>query len=249
MACQIALKPFNDPADRVAFHRRGHPAPWRGQTKGGTVPHGATCGSCCSTRAEEATTASITLIDCGSAKAPDIVAILEAARCRVSTVPLAAANGHDLSDAGAVVISGGPLLFTDPGVAATLYHQLAFVDRLAQPVLGICLGHQGLGARAGAQVSRGPQRRCAERIVPCEDHPLFAGLPHGCFPMTADHCEGITLPRGWRLLASSDHYPVEAMASERRPHLGVQFHPEVSGEPGRRLLHNFCRLAREYAGQ
>ncbi len=166
----------------------------------------------------------------------------------MTTVPLAAANGHVLTGAGAVVISGGPSLFTDPGVGATLHGQLAFVDRLAQPVLGICLGHQGLGARAGVRVHRGTERRCAERIVPCEEHPLFAGLPDA-FPMVADHCEGIPLPPGWRLLASSAHYPVEAMASQRLPHLGVQFHPEVSGEPGRRLLHNFCRLAREHNGQ
>jgi len=50
----------------------------------------------------------VTLMDCGSSKVPDIASLLFALCCRVQTVPLSAANEHDLGSCGAVVISGGP---------------------------------------------------------------------------------------------------------------------------------------------
>ena len=191
---------------------------------------------------EEDATLGITLIDCGSAKVPDLEAALRAWRCEVQRVPLAGASGHHFGR-GAVIISGGPLLFSDHGVGARLGRQFAFFDALELPALGICLGHQGMGVRAGARVHLGVERRCAETITVCAEHPLFAGLPP-TFSMTTDHCEGIGLPPGFLALASSRHYQVEAMASRSRPHFGVQFHPEVSGEPGRIVLRNFIQLAR-----
>lgn len=186
----------------------------------------------------------VTLIDCGSAKVPDIAAALAGLGCGVRTVLLAVANQHDLSASDAVVISGGPHLFTDTAVGSTLRRQLGFIDTLELPALGICLGHQGLGLQAGARVHLGPERRGTEIITARGDHPLLAGLPSS-FPMGADHCEGISLPEGFRLLASSEFYEVEVMASASKPHFGVQFHPEISGEPGRRVLQNFCELARK----
>lgn len=190
----------------------------------------------------------ITLMDCGSSKVPEITSALLALRCRVQVVPLAAANEHDLGSCDAVVISGGPRLLTDSSVGATLKRQFQFLDALELPVLGICLGHQGLGVRSGAQVYLGPERRSTEIIVVHQEHPLFYGLPPR-FPMRADHCEGIPLPAGFRRLASSEHYEVEAMASSSRPHFGVQFHPEISGEPGRIVLENFCQMARVAIGR
>ena len=189
----------------------------------------------------------VTLMDCGSTKVTDIASALFASECRVQTVPLVAANEHDLGCCDAVVISGGPQLFTDGAVGATLARQFQFLDTLELPVLGICLGHQGLGLRAGARVYLGPERRSTEIITAHREHPLFRGLPPS-FPMRADHCEGIPLPAGFSKLASSEHYEVEAMASGSRPHFGVQFHPEVSGEPGRVVLQNFCDMARAAAG-
>ena len=46
-----------------------------------------------------------------------------------------------------------------------------------------------------------------------------------------------------------EHYPVEAMAARHRPQLGVQFHPEVSGPTGQRLLHNFVAWSRARVAQ
>jgi len=57
-----------------------------------------------------------------------------------------------------------------------------------------------------------------------------------------NHREGISLPEGFLLLGSSLNYPVEIMASASKPLLGVQFHPEVSGMPGRILFGNFMQI-------
>ena len=180
----------------------------------------------------------IVLVDCGSDKTEDIAAILAGCVRSVEAVPLRHANRHGVNTADAVVISGGPLLFTDREVAPGLNAMFAFLTELKAPCLGICLGHQAIGTHYGARVYLGEARRSEERIrIEC-DHPLFKGFPD-TVTLREDHCEGIDLPAGFRLLASSEAYPVEAMADDGRGLYGVQFHPEVSGELGRRLLKNF----------
>jgi GMP synthase-like glutamine amidotransferase len=175
----------------------------------------------------------VTVVNCGSKKVGDIARLLARHGARPEIVPLRAAGAGELGDA--VVVSGGPRLFTKE---RRLIDRFAFLDDLAQPILGICLGHQALGMRDGARVYLGEPRRDVERLEIEVAHPLFDGLgPSPAF--REDHCEGIDLPDGWRLLASSEAYPVEAMVHDTRPRCGVQFHPEVSGETGERFLRNF----------
>jgi len=186
----------------------------------------------------------VTLVDCGSRKVPDIAALLAAAGASVATVPLPA--GPEASTGGgsdAVVVSGGPALFTDPEQGALLVERFRFLDTLTVPVLGICLGHQALALRAGGAVFRGPARREHETIEILEDHPLLAGLARPLH-MREDHVEGVTVPAGWRRIARSAHYDNEMMAAEGAPRFGVQFHPEVSGGAGERLFANFLALVR-----
>lgn len=110
------------------------------------------------------------------------------------------------------------------------------------PVLGICLGHQALALRDGARVYLGPARRGVEDVEPVGAHPLFAGLgPRIAFG--TDHTEGVALPPRYQLLARSAAYPVEAMGDDARRRYGVQFHPEISGELGQRLIARFVALA------
>lgn len=184
----------------------------------------------------------VILIDCGSFHIAALERALAGHGCLIATVRLPAANGADFSLAHAVVISGGPHLFTDPETASVLAPQFAFIDTLTLPVLGICLGHQALGIRAGVSAYRGKERRQEEVIRIVADNELFHGLASE-FSMKTDHCEGIFLPEGFERLAASDCYPVEAMAAKRLPHYGVQFHPEISGEPGAILIGNFLRIA------
>src|SRR5262245_47720342 len=170
----------------------------------------------------------VAVVDCGSSKCDALVALVASAGAHAESVELARAAAIQ---ADAVVISGGPRLFT---AEPSLIDAFAFIDALSVPVLGICLGHQAIALRAGAKVYLGVERREPELVTLARSHPLLAGLPPSV-TFVADHCEGITLPEGFECLASSQHYPVEIMACDPRRLYGVQFHPEVSGAAGQTL--------------
>jgi GMP synthase-like glutamine amidotransferase len=180
----------------------------------------------------------VVLVDCGSKKVPDLARIVEELGAHCQTVTLAAAAHHRFAPTDAVVVSGGPHLFTrEP----ELVGRFAFVDTISGPLLGICLGLQAIALRHSATLFRGAERRGPERIEIRTAHPLTAGLGRAV-TLVADHCEGVTLPEGFALLGSSAHYPVELMACDARRRYGVQCHPEVSGPAGRQLLAAFLAL-------
>jgi GMP synthase-like glutamine amidotransferase len=183
----------------------------------------------------------IGLVDCGSRGVERIRTILSVAGAAVAIIPLPQIGATPPPGLDAVVISGGPHLFTAGETGVALVERFAFIDRFATPILGICLGHQAIGLRFGAQVYRGPAVRRPEPIHITAPHSLFAGIPSGAV-FVEDHTEGITLPPGFSHLAESGTYPLEAMAHRSRPLYGVQFHPEVSGRVGERVLENFLEL-------
>ncbi|HZO14819.1 MAG TPA: hypothetical protein VFB62_16205, partial [Polyangiaceae bacterium] len=74
----------------------------------------------------------IAVVDCGSAKVEALVAMIGARR-------IALEDARQALEADAVVISGGPHLFT---AEPSLIDAFAFIDDLRVPTLGICLGHQ-----------------------------------------------------------------------------------------------------------
>jgi len=114
------------------------------------------------------------------------------------------------------------------------------------PVLGICLGHQGLGQMLAGKVSSAPEAMHGRlsRIHHSEDG-LFAGIPQD-FPVVRYHSLAITDmgPEG-NVSAWADDGVVMGIEHRRRPMWGVQFHPEsIATEHGARLVENFYDLAR-----
>lgn len=60
--------------------------------------------------------------------------------------------------------------------------------------------------------------------------------------MMEDHCETISIPANFKLIASSDACVNEAMEHTELPLFGIQFHPEVSGNHGRIVIENFVNF-------
>jgi para-aminobenzoate synthetase len=113
------------------------------------------------------------------------------------------------------------------------------------PVLGVCLGHQGLGVLCGAEVIRAPEPmhgRTSRVIHSGRD--LFAGMPQR-FEVVRYHSLILAepLPDELECVARTPDGTVLGVRHRVRPLWGVQFHPESIGtELGLRLIENFNML-------
>ena len=113
------------------------------------------------------------------------------------------------------------------------------------PLLGVCLGHQGLGWVNGSAVVHAPEAMHGRLSAVLHDEsPLFAGIPRE-FQAVRYHslCVQQPLPDELEPIAWTSDGVLMALAHRTRPQWGVQFHPEsISTEHGRKLLANFRDL-------
>jgi anthranilate synthase/aminodeoxychorismate synthase-like glutamine amidotransferase len=143
-----------------------------------------------------------------------------------------------------VVISPGPGHPANPrdfGVCGDV------IDRFEDvPILGVCLGHQGIVHRLGGRVVRAPTivHGKTSPVNHCADG-LFAGLPQG-FEVMRYHsfiADRDTIPECLEVTAETAEGLVMGVAHRDRPLVGVQFHPESIGTPlGRLLLERFLAM-------
>lgn len=146
-----------------------------------------------------------------------------------------------------VVISpgpGSPDNSTDFGICAEV------VASAQIPVLGICLGHQGIALGHGGTVTHAPAPRHGRRSeIRNLGTDLFAGIPP-TFDAVRYHSLAVTdVPEELEVTAYSDDGVIMGLRHRTLPQWGVQFHPEsISTEHSLALLNNFARLTREWAG-
>jgi para-aminobenzoate synthetase len=144
-------------------------------------------------------------------------------------------------DFDAIVLSPGPgrpQRWHDFGVCADILRHAEV------PVLGICLGHQGIGNLLSGNVGAAPTVMHGRLSrVRHDDTGLFAGIPQA-FSVVRYHSLAVTGlgPEG-RVTAWTDDGVVMGIEHRTRPQWGVQFHPEsVATEHGRRIVENFYEL-------
>ena len=149
-----------------------------------------------------------------------------------------------------VLVSPGP---GNPATAGVSLDAIRFAADRRLPLLGVCLGHQCLGAAFGAAVVRAPSLVHGEASpVRHEGAGVLAGVSSP-FPAARYHSlciDPATLPAELEATAWTDDGVVMAVRHRRLPLEGVQFHPESVLTPdGPRLLTNFLRLAGEAVGE
>ncbi len=141
-----------------------------------------------------------------------------------------------------IVVSPGPCTPNEAGVSVPLIK--AFAGKL--PILGVCLGHQSIGAAFGGDIVR------AKRVM----HGKTSTITHNrqdCFahiptPYTVVRYHSLvidrkTLPKELSITAESDDGEIMGVRHKTLPVWGVQFHPEsIVTEHGHALLKNFLAL-------
>jgi anthranilate synthase/aminodeoxychorismate synthase-like glutamine amidotransferase len=142
-----------------------------------------------------------------------------------------------------IVISPGPGRPEDAGLTTAVVKR--FGERL--PVLGVCLGHQAIGAVFGGQVvrARAPMHGKTS-VIEHDGRGVFAGLSE---PFVASRYHSLVvaeegLPDELEISARTrDDGTIMGLRHRTLPIHGVQFHPEsVLTDEGRRMLRNFLEL-------
>lgn len=147
----------------------------------------------------------------------------------------------------ALILSPGPCTPNEAGVT------LPAIEALSGeiPILGVCLGHQAIGAAFGGRVERAARPLHGQATAIRHDGSgLFAGLPD---PMQVGRYHSLIvtpqpgMDESLVVDAVSGEGEVMALSHRRHPTMGVQFHPEsVLTENGHAVFGNFLDLARRW---
>jgi len=141
-----------------------------------------------------------------------------------------------------IVLSPGPCTPQEAGISIELIRRMAG----KVPILGVCLGHQAIGAAFGGQVVRAPKLMHGKTSeVEHDGKTIFAGIrsPMVCTRYHSLIVEEKGLPKDLEVSARTADGTIMGLRHRRFPVEGVQFHPEsVLTEDGKRLVKNFLEL-------
>jgi len=143
-----------------------------------------------------------------------------------------------------IVISPGPCTPAEAGISVPMIQE--FAGRV--PILGVCLGHQSIGAAFGGEVILAPYLMHGKTsLIHHYDQGVFAGLPNP-FIATRYHSlivERSTLPADLEVTAETDDGTIMGLRHRQFEVEGVQFHPEsILTTAGKDLLANFIGARR-----
>lgn len=148
------------------------------------------------------------------------------------------------SGAERICVSPGPCTPTEAGISIPLI-QAAAQKKI--PLLGVCLGHQSIGAAFGGNIIRAQRVMHGKTDTITHDGTsVFQNLPSP-YTIIRYHSlviEKATCPKELRVTATSSDGEIMAVAHTSLPIHGVQYHPEsILTEHGHALLRNFLSLA------
>jgi GMP synthase (glutamine-hydrolysing) len=136
-----------------------------------------------------------------------------------------------------IILSGGPASVYAKGAPKV---DKAIYD-LGIPILGICYGMQLVSLDLGGKVERSERREYGPgKLTVDRSSALFHKLP-GKLEVWNSHGDKVTkLPKGFRVLGTTENSPHAVIGDTKRGIFGLQFHPEVAHTPrGKEILENF----------
>jgi anthranilate synthase component 2 len=141
-----------------------------------------------------------------------------------------------------VIVSPGPCTPAEAGISVEVIRRLGPTT----PVLGVCLGHQAIGAAYGARVVRAGRPMHGRTSAIAHDRTgVLRGLPSP-FRATRYHSlvlERASLPSELMVNATAEDGEIMAVRHAEHPVHGVQFHPEsVLSEHGHAIVRRFLGL-------
>ena len=141
-----------------------------------------------------------------------------------------------------IVISPGPCTPQEAGISVELIQKLAGKF----PILGVCLGHQAIGAAFGGKIIRAPKLFHGKTSeIKHDGKGIFRSVPN---PLTATRYHSLiverkSLPRELVVTAETHDGIIMGLRHRQYKVEGVQFHPEsVLTESGKQILKNFMAL-------
>ena len=145
-----------------------------------------------------------------------------------------------------LVVSPGPCSPAEAGICVEAIRH--FMGRL--PILGVCLGHQSIGAALGGRIVRaGQQMHGKASTLTTDQQGVFAGLPRQ-FSVIRYHSLAIerdSCPAELAVSATSEDGEIMGVRHRELPLEGVQFHPEsILSEHGHAMLRNFLQVGRAH---
>ncbi len=148
-----------------------------------------------------------------------------------------------------IVVSPGPCSPEEAGISVAAIKEYA--GKI--PLLGVCLGHQSIGAAFGGTVVRSVSLMHGKTSpIHHDGKELFSGLPNP-FNATRYHSlvvERASLPDCLEITAWVDNGEIMGLRHRELPVWGVQFHPEsILTEGGMQLLDNFIKLSHQHPVQ